>query len=279
MFLNGEYIGGKEVDILNNNRGFLYGDGFFETMLWKDDRILFASEHADRIRQSLQLLGMSDEHVPSLAATVKMISTHYHGMPLPNLARLRMSFYRDAEGTYTPEGNRTSWILQLKELPGETINPKTGIRAGIVENIYKAPGKYGGIKSISSQLYVMAAIEARNNGWDDGLVLNCSGNIIESTHSNIFVIRDNIIKTPGLGEGCIDGICRRVLIRTIKAEGIPFMEEPVTRDDIAAADELILTNAIRGVQWIEELGERRYGRVMAERLQQLWEGIGKLVNW
>ena len=271
MWLNGEYIGEKEATLFNNNRGFLYGDGFFETMLWKKDKILFSSDHEDRIRHSLQLLGMNNEGVPSLEETVRLINARFTGKQLPDLARIRMTLYRDAEGTYAPDGNRTSWSLQIKELAGENIDAQQGIRAGIVENMFKAPGKYSGIKSLSCQLYVMAAIEAKSNGCDDGLILNCAGHIIESTHSNIFVIRNNTIKTPGLAEGCIAGVCRRVLIRIIKQNGISFTEGAVTREDIAEADEIILTNAIRGVRWIGEIDSRRYGKVMTERLQRLLE--------
>jgi branched-chain amino acid aminotransferase len=104
----------------------------------------------------------------------------------------------------------------------------------------------------------MAAQEAKEKKWNDALVLNSQGNIIESSISNIFWIKDKTVYTPPISEGCIAGIRRANWISTLKEKGIPIIEMPLSKEMLLEADEVFLTNSIRKIRWVYAIENKIY---------------------
>jgi len=109
-------------------------------------------------------------------------------------------------------------------------------------------------------IYVAAARQAQENKWNDSLILNTSGHVIESTIANIFWIKDGQIFTPPLTEGCVAGIMRRYLLYFLPSIQIPVITRLLTIEELATADEILLTNAIRKLKWVSRLGNKSYAR-------------------
>ena len=110
----------------------------------------------------------------------------------------------------------------------------------------------------------MAARQAKQNKWNDALVLNTAGNIIESAIANIFWVKDGNIYTPPLAEGCVAGVMRRHLLQITPG----IAEKPLTIDALSAADEVFLTNAIKGIRWVRYVGEWEYAAAIAQTLSK-----------
>ena len=104
----------------------------------------------------------------------------------------------------------------------------------------------------------MAALWAKENKLNDALLLNCNNNIADSTIANIFIIKNGVIKTPALTEGCVAGVMRKHIIETLQQQNIEVAETIVNIDDIATADEVFLTNAIKGIMWVRQFGNSNY---------------------
>ena len=107
----------------------------------------------------------------------------------------------------------------------------------------------------------MAAQYAKENKWNDCLVLNNSGGVTDSTIANLFIIKEGVLITPGLEEGCIDGVMRRHLLTQLQSAGIETTEATVTVSDIRNADEVFLTNAINGIRWVRLFRDKIYTNV------------------
>ena len=99
--------------------------------------------------------------------------------------------------------------------------------------------------------------------------MNTSGNIIEALSSNFFIVKNKILITPPLSEGCINGVFRMYFMQLAKQFGIECKEEKIHPNDVLDADEIILTNAVKGVQWVEFYEGKKYGCEMGRKLFEL----------
>ncbi|MFM1746269.1 MAG: hypothetical protein RLZZ630_2206 [Bacteroidota bacterium] len=240
--------------IADRNRSFLFGDGIFETMRMENGRLLYSSFHFDRLTRSLKALGIETDMMPKQKALEELIVRNVN---LPQL-RVKLLAFRSSTGAYVPEMNTAGFQLQVFPLDNSRSINEKGITVGLYEEQRKAAGALSWMKSTSSLLYVMAGRYAEQMGWDDILLLNDKNELMEGSSSNLFAWTDERWITPPISSGCIEGVFRRILISALKENGIPFSERSINRNEVKNADELILTNAISGIRWIERFEEKTY---------------------
>ena len=130
---------------------------------------------------------------------------------------------------------------------------ENGLVVGIASGLNKSLDSLSNLKSCNALIYAMGARQARMNKWNDTLISNTEGNIIESTIANIFWIKNEAVFTPPLKDGCVAGVMRRHIM-----EKTPVQEKSLTRDELLSADEVFLTNAIKPVRWVGEIDGRKY---------------------
>ena len=123
----------------------------------------------------------------------------------------------------------------------------------------KAIDAYSGIKSNNYQLSTVAGMFAAQRGFDDCLLLNNYGRVVETTMANIWWVRDGRFFTPPLSEGCVAGVMRRWLLGALPAAGYAVREAPIAPEELARVDEIFISNAIRGVQWVRDLRGQGFG--------------------
>ena len=254
FLVNGEAVMDSSGFIADRNRSFLFGDGIFETMRMENGRLLYSSFHFDRLTRSLEALGIETDMMPKQEALEELIVRNVN---LPQL-RVKLLAFRSSTGAYVPEMNTAGFQLQVFPLDNSRSINEKGIKVGLYEEQRKAAGALSWMKSTSSLLYVMAGRYAQQKGWDDILLLNDKNELMEASSSNLFAWKDERWITPPISSGCIEGVFRRILISTLKQNGIPFSERSINRNEVKNADELILTNAISGIRWIERFEEKTY---------------------
>ena len=266
---NGKLIPETELNLLIHNRGFLYGDGFFESMRFEHGKILRYNLHYDRLLGNVELLQMDASHFPSSSDLNTMILDLVESNHISDFSRVRLNIFRESTGAYTPENNTTSYLITCTPLDGPYVFTTQGLKAGIYPQQTKAAGPYSCLKSLSSLFYVMAGIYCRQLKWDEVLVMNTQGNLIEALSSNFFIVKNNILITPPLSEGCINGVFRIYFMQLANQHGIECKEEKIHPNDVLEADEIILTNAVKGVQWVEFYEGKVYGNEMGRRMFEL----------
>ncbi len=131
------------------------------------------------------------------------------------------------------------------------------------------------IKTNNYLVYVMAAHFAKKQGWDDCLVLNSHDRVAESTISNLFWIKNRILYTPPLSEGCVAGVMRRWLMQKLPGLDYECIEEETDLATIKGADEVFLTNAISGIRWVENFdgvlfGNEQVRTIYDKTIRTLW---------
>ena len=169
--------------------------------------------------------------------------------------------YRGNGGLYDPENLYPNFVIQSWPLQ-ETANElnTNGLEIDIYTEARKVCDSFSMVKSNNYLAYAMAALWAKKNKLKDCLLLNPYNNICDSTIANIFIVQNNMVKTPALAEGCINGVARSYLIECLKKDNIALSETTISAEDILHASEVFLTNAISGIRWVKQLGERSYNK-------------------
>ena len=257
---NGKVINEINAVVSINNRSFRYGDGCFETMKVSKGKLLFADYHFERLFNSLELLQFT---VPSfltpeylLANILNLTQKNHH----EKLARIRLTIYRGEGGLYDPQNLVPNFTIQTWELnPTNNLLNENGLVIDIFEKSRKICDNYSAIKSNNYLGYAMAALWTKEQHLNDAILLNPYNRVADATIANVFIIKDGIVKTPGLSEGGINGIMRRYLLNQLPEIAVPVEESMLTMDDLLEADELFLTNSIYGIRWVKQLRNKVYG--------------------
>ena len=254
-----------------DNRGFRYGDGLFETLFVRREGIRLFDYHFERLVAGMGVLDLDvpDGFVKKLAGEVLALcevngsfasgaagvkgaaeaAQAKDATGLKGAARVRLAVFRGESSFMGPVDRRANYIIQSWPLVegGVVAAGGGGIMLGVYPDGRKACDVLSNLKSGNYLLYILAAQYARKQGFDDCLVLNSQGRLADSTIANIFYIRDSVFYTPSLSEGGVAGVMRRYLLEVLPRVGYTVVEQPVTVGDLLAADEVFLTNAIRGI--------------------------------
>lgn len=270
VFHNGILMPRDQLCLEPQNRAFRYGDGVFESIRVMYGQLLFLNKHLDRLGYGLRRLGIQftlEEH-QLLQMANQLIEVH----DVTGGARLRLTVWRDAPGRFTPDEDRSSYLLELEKLStNEFFINTNGLRIGEA-SLRKHALFLPDIKSTNSLFYVLCGREARTKQLDDVIISNGIGNPIESTNSNIFIVKNGRILTPALSTGCLPGIMRHVIMEVAQTKELLIEEAELTNEDLQQADELFLTNSILGIRWVGSYLRKRYFRkvspVLIDHLNQ-----------
>ncbi len=256
---NGSFVPATEAVVTAGNRSFKFGDGLFESMRMIRGELRFAGLHADRLQRGMAALKMEgadqfDEHFLREKAG-ELVRKNKLG---PN-ARIRATIYREAGGLYAPVNNAAGYVLQATKMDESLYAwlPK-GFIAEVYTEITKPVNVLSNFKTCNALIYVMAGLFKESRKLDDVLLLNQNGFLCESMNSNVFVVYQKQIYTPALSEGCIGGVMRSVVMQLARDNGLSVTEAQINPAILKQADEVFVTNASRGIQWIMGLGKKRY---------------------
>jgi branched-subunit amino acid aminotransferase/4-amino-4-deoxychorismate lyase len=256
---NGHVISLYEPAISFSNRAFRYGDSLFESIRYTNGKIMFLADHVKRIKLSMTTLRMN---VPAEFTSGNIEQLIIHLLEQNNIkqdARIRLTVFRNEGGFYTPDTNDISFLIETEviETKGYQLNQK-GLWVDVYAEIKKQINKISNIKTGSALLYVMAGITKTSLKLDDCLLVNDNGNIIESISSNVFVVKNGTLYTSPIADGCIDGVMRKQILDIAAQNKILTFEQTLTVHTLTNGDEVFLTNAIKGIQWVGQFKNKFY---------------------
>lgn len=266
--INGTVVS-RDAAIFNvDNRAFRYGDGLFETMLWKDGDIRFIDLHLERLQESMRMLHYDDvNQFDAYFLRSKVEELLRKNNMIGQQARVRLIVYRQGAGLYSPESNRAGFAIQVDRKPESLRDSKTGLIVDVYSEYTKPFSELSKIKSNNALIYVMAGIYKKKQAMDEVIILNQNGNLCEGLVSNIFVYYDKVLYTPALSEGCISGVMRRVVMDMADEEGISVVEAEIKPEIMKVADEIFCTNAIDGIQWVMGYKHKWYFNKISRQFQ------------
>lgn len=255
---NGKLYKEGELLISPNNRSFRYGDGCFETMKMVNSRIVLKTQHFERLFSSLTTLQFDIPKLLTADSLEQQITELTNKNRHTKLARVRLMFFRGDGGLYEID-NKPNYLIQTWVMPDSynSLN-ENGLVMDVYRDARKTCDNFSPIKNNNYLCYAMAALWAKQQKLNDAVVLNAFDRVADATIANIFIIKDGVIQTPALTEGCINGVSRRYLLQCLRQEGMPVQEMQLTINDINQAQEMFLTNAAYGMRWVQRCGNASY---------------------
>jgi D-alanine transaminase len=239
VFFNNRFVGIDELVLPVEERGFQFGDGVYEMLRVYNGIAYTLKEHLERLVNSSESI---------LIDLPKKIDEIY-SLIEDGINRLQMKegtiYIQLTRGTsprnhYFPEGTDANLTITFKN---EIINFERKQKEGVF--VFSFPDerwKNCYIKSICLLPNILAKEKARQKGGHEALLLH-EGVVKEGATTNIFIVKDGVIKTPRADQSILNGITRQKVIKLLKTQGIPFSETLLTMEDIKIADEVILTSS------------------------------------
>lgn len=274
---NGKLLPAGTAVIDADNRGLRFGDGLFETIKFKNNQFQLAEQHLNRLWSGLELMqfklpeSFSKSFLLSQLLQLVQKNKHTH-------ARVRLTITRGGGGLYDAVNMRPGFIIQSWQLADDygQLN-SNGLQLCFYKEAAKSCDAFSHLKHNNFLPYFMGALAAKKNKCNDALVLNQHGRICDSTIANIFIIKDKLIKTPPLSEGCVAGTMRQFLLANLPAAGFEVTESPLSPEDILQADEIFLSNAMTPVKWVAGIDGHTFGNkqvvTIYQKMQQTFPDI------
>jgi branched-chain amino acid aminotransferase len=266
----------QDANILTQNRAFLYGDGVFETVKIINNKILFLEDHYFRLMSSMRVVRMEIPMNFTMEFLEEQILALVNKNGLTSSSRARITVYRNDGGYYLPQDNTVSFLIHAVALESKLYSiEKKEYEVDLYKDFYVTKQLLSSIKTTNKIINITGSIFANENGLDNCLLLNDSKNIIEALQGNIFMLMGNKLITPPVSEGCLNGVMRKqILSLAKKIENLDVVEEIISPFDLQKADELFITNVIKGIQPITQYRKKTFAtKISLQLLAKLNEMI------
>lgn len=247
-----------------HNRGFLFGDGLFETMVYSNGKIRFGSEHLERLNEGLKILSIEKEGLSKLNEIENLLQEIWGNK---KSLRVRWNVYRSGLGKYTPEENHVLESLQVQSL---FPTPKQKEKAYFSQYVLIQKTPWSHCKTLSALHYVMANKERKSKGFDEVILNNTDGFVCEGGSSNIFWVKNGQYFTPSLNAGCIAGVGRRKIISYLKENNILVSEGLYRMDELLLSDQIFTSN-VTGISYIKSIDDKVFDTQINEGLAAIFE--------
>lgn len=254
VWVNGELVAEARAAVSARDRGFLLGDGLFETMRAYGGRIFALREHLARLRRGAARIGMLLPDGLEGAVRETVAANRLED------AAVRLTASRGAgDGLLPPEAPSPTVVIAARPYRPEAAWYERGVRAAVARGRVDERRATAGLKQLGYLEAVVAVAEARAAGCDDALFLDTAGHVAEAAASNVFVVVDGELLTPPLSCGVLPGVTRAAVLRLAARRGWTAAEREVAPESLERATEAFLTSSLREIVPLVEVGGRAVG--------------------
>ncbi|HUQ37199.1 MAG TPA: aminotransferase class IV [Aestuariivirga sp.] len=267
VWFNGTFVEGT-LPLDAHDRGFLLGDGVFETVAVINHKPLWLDEHVQRMAHAAVELGIvfnAEGTFTGLTEVLKKSAVQCE------VLRITLSRGKAARGL-AGDGTSPSLLITLDEFAAKNLFQPCRLKVSQVRRNEFAPSSR--LKTLSYVDGIAASREVASEA-DDALMLNTSGHVASSTVGNIFLLHGDELTTPSLDQGILPGITRRILLDHAKKLGLKPVERAVPLADLVRADAVFLCNSLRFIRPVTTLNGEPLGKGSLDRLI---EGLGGLAK-
>ena len=257
VLINDHIISEEKAYIHIKDRGFLLGDGVFETLKVQNGHIEFFEAHYERLKDSAITLFIPFDYNTSTLKTMCLALIKENKLD-HSIASMRITLTRGIglRGINFPENPMPTLLITVAPYhqPQNDQHPRAFITS-IKRNQYSLITK---LKTLNYLEPVLARNAAQLKGFDEGIMLNTSGFIAECSTANIFFVKGDKVITPSVESGILPGIIRNHIIELCNKNNINIIEKSVSIDDAINADEIFQTNSLIGIQPISQINEKKF---------------------
>ena len=252
VYLNGRFLPAESATISVFDRGFLYGDGLFESVRVYANHLFLWPDHADRLVRGAAALRLP---LPETTDRLREAAEELLRRNQLSDAILRMTVSRGpGPRGYSIRGADTpTVVLAVYPAPALTDTPPPAWRLITSRHRLPAADPVARFKTAHKLLHVLARAEAEEGGADEALLLNTDGHVTETSAANVFWWHDRTLSTPSLDAGGLAGVTRRFVMDQFRAAGWEVREILATPEDLRRASGVFLTLSSWGIVGVRSL--------------------------
>ena len=266
---NGDLIAEENFTLGVQNRGFKYGDGIFDTLKFDDGHIYFLEDHYFRLMSSMRMLRMKIPLDFTLEYYEAQIRETIKVNELAGGARVRVNVYRKDGGFYAPVSNEVNFSIEVNS---SIAANHAHYEIELFKDFPIGSGLLSTIKTNNRIVNVLAGIYAKENNFQNCMLINEKKELVEATNANVFLIKGNEILTPPLDSGCVNGIIRKKLIAGLQNHTLfTISQTQLSPFDLLKVDEVFLTNSITEIQSVDQYRKKQYGTEKTMLIKELFE--------
>lgn len=274
VYLNGNFLPAKDACVSVFDRGFLLGDGVYEVIPFFDNQLFCSKQHLQRLKKSLQ--GSQLNYLFDEAELLKLIDTLLKKNP--DQGPQRMVYLQITRGAGSerslpfPENVKPTvfaYCAPFKSLSQEELN--AGASAITVDDIR---WQWCYIKAITLLPSVLFTQQAKDKNAKEAILIR-NGEAMECTTSNLFIVKDGVIKTPPLSPNILAGITRGLIIDLAKKHQLTCQETRITEQELRQADEIWATGSVKEILPITKLDDKPVG---TGQVGHVWQNVVRLYN-
>ena len=271
--LNGTILEKHKAAISISNRGLNYGDAIFETLRVSAGKIYFWEDHYFRLMASMRILRMEiPMNFTQEYLETQILATIEANGAIDAAYRIKILVWRQEGGLYSPTTNEIDFSVQCSDLQNSFyLVSQDHYEVELFKDHYITSGLLSTLKTNNKIINVLGSIFAKENGYENCLLLNEKKQIVEALNGNLFLVKGDVIKTPPLKDGCLKGIMRKQILAILAdLHDYDVQEESISPFELQKADEMFVTNVITGIQSITKYRKKQYTNTIAKEL------LGKL---
>ena len=258
VYLNGKFIPQEQATVSITDRGFLFGDGVYESIPVYEGHIFSLKQHLDRLKRSLAAIKMT----PPLSDEEWHRVLHQL-LEKNNKKNTDQSFYIQITRGSHPERNHAipknipPTVMALCLPPKNT--PRDRLAAGLSAiTLEDRRRKDCYVKAINLLPNILAYEEAHQAGSAEAILIR-NGEALEGTSSNLFIVKDGVIQTPPLSHQILAGVTRGFILEWARQSNIPYQEKSIPEALLFSADEIWLTGSLKEIYPIVRLNNKPIG--------------------
>ena len=254
VYLDGNYTPKSKASLSILDRGFLFGDGVYELIPIHNKKIFYMDDHFERLKKSLELINIDPIIVDEIDFE-KIINSLIDSNDYTNhfiYIHISRGVDNFRNHIYTENITPTVLVMGEKYQPFGIEHIKEGKKA-IIEDDYR--WLKSNIKSTSLLANVMIKNKANSNDAYEALLIR-DGFLTEGSASNVFIVKDQIIKTPKLSNKLLPGITRKFLTDIISMHTLTFEESDISKDALLDSDEIFCSSSTNPVVPITQLDNK-----------------------
>ena len=277
IFLNGKFLPDDRAMVSIFDRGFMYGDGLFETMRSYEGTIFALDLHLERLVGSAKIIGISLRQSNKYLSNIIHNTLKINGLTSGNAyVKLIITRGLDCAGRIIPPKLLKPTIAIIaRPLDVKKIKhyQHKGMGAVFISNKIRPIPQ---VKSLNLLANITGLIEANQTRMQEGIFTR-GNKILEGAITNIFISDGKSLKTPPIKDGILAGVTRRLVIELAKKQGIKIVEISLTMEDLKNSAEAFLTNSIMEIVPLVRIEKKLIDRglpgILTRRLQQAYKQL------
>jgi len=269
IFLNGKIVPDADANVSSADRGFLYGDGIYETLRSYNGKPFKLAEHLKRMRHSAKQLRISFEY------TNTDIGKWINELTEKNCSQdayIRITLSRGTGGgrLQMDDNIEPTTLIQIKQFaPYERKLYDEGMTLTVSDCRRSTSCPISRHKSTNLLKSILLKEEANKKAAHETIILNTDGYVAECLVSNIFMVCGGSVITPSLDTNILPGITRSTVLDVCHVNGISASEERFEIDKLVNSDEVFITNSLIEIMPVSRIEDSKIGEIIPGKITQM----------